>query len=104
MSLDGKQPVEVRRPSLLGAILVKARVVATKRQGKHASDRQDLIRLLSLVEDPRALAASDRIKKTEKRWLRDVQSPLDFEDAALTNLFPSAAIANAEQAYRLLTR
>lgn len=104
VSLDGKQPVEVRRPSLLGAILIKARVVATKRQGKHASDRQDLIRLLSLVEDPRALAASDRIKKTEKRWLRDVQNPLDFEDAALTNLFSPAAIANAEQAYRLLIR
>lgn len=104
VSLDGKQPVDVRRPSLLGAILVKARVVATKRRGKHASDRQDLIRLLSLVEDPRALAAGDRIEKTEKRWLRDVQSPLDLEDPALTSLFSPVAIASAEQAYRLLTR
>lgn len=104
VSLDGKQPVEVRRPSLLGAILVKARVVVTKRQGKHASDRQDLIRLLSLVEDPRTLAVSDHIKKTEKRWLREVQGPLDFEGAALTNLLPAAAIANAEQAHRLLIR
>lgn len=104
VSLDGKQPIEVRRPSLLGAILVKARVVVTKRRGKRGSDRQDLIRLLSLVEDPRALAVSERIKKTEKRWLRDVQGPLDFEDAALTDLFPPAAIANAEQAYRLLIR
>lgn len=104
VSLDGGQPVEVRRPSLLGAILVKARVVATRRQGKHASDRQDLIRLLSLVEDPRALAASDCTKKTEKRWLREIRSSLEFEDASLTNLFPPAALAKAEQAYRLLIR
>jgi hypothetical protein len=62
------------------------------------------MRLLSLVEDPRALAASGRIEKTEKRWLRDVQNPLDFEDAALTDLFSPVDIANAEQAYRLLIR
>lgn len=104
VSLDGKQPVDVRRPSLLGAILVKARVVATRRKGKGASDRQDLIRLLSLVEDPRAMAVGERIEETEKRWLRDVQGPLDFEDPALTSLFSPAAIASAEQANRLLTR
>ena len=104
VSLDGEQPVEVRRPSLLGAILIKARVVATQRERKHESDRQDLICLLSLVEDPRSLASGGGLKKTEKRWLRDVQDLLDFEDAALTNLFSPADIANAEQAYRLLIR
>lgn len=104
VSLDGKRPVEVRRPSLLGAILIKARVVSKRRERKHDSDRQDVIRLLSLVDDPRALAVREGLKKTEKRWLRDIQALLDFEDTALTGLFRPAEIARAVQAYRLLIR
>ncbi len=55
VSLDGSSSVELRRPNLLGAILVKTRAVAQRRD-KFESDRQDLIRLLSFVDDPRALA------------------------------------------------
>jgi hypothetical protein len=51
VSLDGADPVAMRRLSLLGAILIKARVVTKRRDGKYPSDRQDLIRLLGYVED-----------------------------------------------------
>jgi len=96
--------VGVRRPSLLGAILVKTRVVAKQRKGKHNSDRQDVIRLLSLIDDPRALAAREGLRNTEKRWLRASQAPLDFNNADMTALFQPAEIARAVQAYRLLIR
>lgn len=47
VSLQGGPAVELRRPSLLGAILIKARVVAKQRRLKFDSDRQDLILLLT---------------------------------------------------------
>lgn len=93
----------MRRPSLLGAILIKARVVAKRRKEKFDSDRQDLIRLLSYVEDPRGLARDEQLKATEKQWLRKVERPLDFDDAALPALFPSVVIERARQAFRLLS-
>ena len=94
VSLDGGEPVEVRRPSLLGAILIKARVVA-KRRGKFESDRQDLIRLLSYVEDPRALTKA--LKKGEKKWLRDIELLLAFDDRGLDDLFSAGEVSAAEQ-------
>lgn len=99
VSLDGDEPVKVRRPSLLGAILIKARVVA-KRRDKFESDRQDLIRLLSFVEDPRALGKE--LRKSEKQWLRDVEQLLDVDDRRLDDLFPAGEAAAAGQAYQLL--
>lgn len=99
VSLNRGEPVEVRRPSLLGAILIKARVVKVQRD-KFESDRQDLIRLLSFVEDPRALAGE--LKGNEKRWLREVGTLLAFDDSALGDLFLAAELSAAEQAYRLL--
>lgn len=100
-SLDGASPVELRRPSLLGAILIKARVVA-KQRDKFQSDRQDSIRLLSLVEKPRALAEQEGLRRTEKKWLRDVGPLLEFDDRALIEIFPGGEIPRAQQAYRLL--
>lgn len=102
VSLDGPDPVAVRRPDLLGAILIKARVVAKHREEKFASDREDLIRLLGYVEDPRRTA--DEMAKTEKGWLRDLEATIDFDDASLTELFPAATLEQARQAFVLLTR
>ena len=102
VSLGGAPPVAVRRPSLLGAILIKARVVAKRREEKFASDREDLIRLLSYIEDPRGLASDERLKSSEKRWLRDVEELLDLGDADVTALFPLAVLERAQQALRLL--
>lgn len=99
VSLDGAEPVEVRRPSLLGAILIKARVVA-KRRDKFESDRQDLVRLLSFVEDPRVMAKG--LRKSETKWLREVEPLLAFDNGGLGELFLPRDAALAEQAYRLL--
>lgn len=71
-----------------------------QRRGKFQSDRQDLIRLLSFVDDPRALGRD--LRRTEKRWLRDVDSLLDFGDDALGELFGPDELAAATAAYRLI--
>jgi len=102
VSLGGAPPVEVRRPSLLGAILIKARVVAKCRKEKFSSDREDLIRLLSYVEDPRGLASDGQLKSSEKRWLLDVEELLDFGDADIASLLPAAVLQRAQQAFQLL--
>jgi hypothetical protein len=103
VSLDGSSPVELRRPNLLGAILIKARAVAKKRHEKFESDRQDLTLLLSFVDDPRALAKDGGLKKTEKKWLRDIERKLDLADPALGSLFAPDVSARAVQAYKLLS-
>jgi len=103
VSLGGASPVAVRRPSLMGAILIKARVVAERRREKFDSDRQDSIRLLSYVDDPRGLALDEQLKTTEKKWLRKIERALNFEDVTLAAVFPPTALERAEQAFRLLS-
>ena len=91
----------MRRPNLLGAILIKARVLAKHREDRFESDRQDLIRLLGYTEDPRALAAD--MSKNEPGWIRDVEEALDFDDASLSELFSDRTLVRARQAFRLLS-
>jgi hypothetical protein len=100
--LNEAPPVELMRPGLLGAILIKARVVAKQRSLKFDSDRQDLIRLLTFIGDARALVKEEELKKSEKKWLRAIEPLLDFKDPALPQLFHGGEIARAEQACRLL--
>jgi hypothetical protein len=102
VSLDGEEPVAVRRPSLLGAILIKGRVVAKRREVKYFSDRQDLIRLLTYVDDPRALAAD--VTRTESKRLRLAETAVDFEDPSLAELFDRETLGRARQALRLLAQ
>ena len=90
------------RPNLLGAILIKARVVVKKRQGKYESDRQDMVRLLSYVEDPRPLAAD--LGRKEPGWLRDAEAAIDFEDPILSEQFSRPRLDRARQALRLLAQ
>jgi hypothetical protein len=104
VSLDGAEPNAVRRPNLLGAILIKARVVTKRREGKYASDRQDLIRLLGYVEDPRGLADGDNLKSSERKWLRNAEVAIDFDDGSLSELFPEETLVRARQAVRLLSQ
>ncbi|HEX6456075.1 MAG TPA: hypothetical protein VF009_06100 [Solirubrobacterales bacterium] len=103
VSLGDSSPVAVRRPSLLGAILIKAKVVAKRRKEKFDSDRQDLIKLLSYVEDPRRLARDEQLKASEKKWLCKVEHILNFEDATLAVLFAPDVLERARQAFQLLS-
>jgi hypothetical protein len=102
VSLDGADPVAVRRPNLLGAILIKARVLAKRRERKFLSDRQDLVRLLGYVDDPRGLAVE--LSRSEKGWLRSVEEEIAFEDASWSELFPEQTLLRVRQAFRLLTQ
>jgi len=94
--LDGNE-TEIRCPSLLGAILLKSRSVTNK---KRDQDREDLIRLLTCVHDPRAMSAE--LKAGERRWLLNAQKKLDVDDPDLTRLFSAEQIRLARVTYRLL--
>lgn len=101
ISIDGAKPVVVRRPRLLGAILIKARALAAVRD-KLAEHRQDLVRLLSLVDDPRALAESERLTGKERTWIEAVEKDLAFDDPVLLELFSETEVKRARQAFTLL--
>jgi len=68
----------LRRPTLLGAILIKARSLLVHEDP--ASQREDLVLLLSLVDDPRAMAGD--LLRSERQWLRRAQEPLAFDRPA----------------------
>jgi hypothetical protein len=94
VALSGRTPTPMRRPRLLGAILIKARVLAKKRPEKFESDRLDLIRLLSYVEE--------KMTKKERAWLGRVEDLLAFDDPALGEQLGAATLDRARLAFRLL--
>ena len=57
----GERSFQLRRPTLLGAILIKARSLTV--HVDPPSQREDLLRLLSLVDDPRGQAASPPVAR-----------------------------------------
>jgi hypothetical protein len=63
----GDRRGQIPRPSLIGAILVKARAVAV--DDVPEAQRLDLAFLLSLVDNPRSVRAS--LSSSERRWLRE---------------------------------
>jgi hypothetical protein len=71
--IDGLRP-DIFRPSLLGAVLLKARALPV--HSRPEDEREDLVQLLSLVTDPRAIAAT--MTRTERRWLRAIENRLDL--------------------------
>lgn len=99
VSVAEGEAVPVRRPTLLGAILIKARALDTVRE-KEQEHREDLVRLLSFVEDPRAMA--EEMKGSERRWLRRIEPKLGLDDETLGDL-SVAELALARQAFALLT-
>jgi len=96
VSVDGNE-FELRRPTLLGAIMIKARSIM--RHADPEAQREDLLRLLFLVEDPRAIAAE--LKSSERRWLRQTADRLDLDGLTLLD---DVAVRNARLAYRILVR
>jgi hypothetical protein len=62
VSVGGRE-FTLRRPTLLGAILIKAR--SLMRHSDPESQCEDLLRLLGMVDDPRALAVE--LRPTERR-------------------------------------
>jgi hypothetical protein len=69
---------------------------------KHAdpeAQRDDLLRLLSLVEDPRAMA--EDLKRTERGWLRAAEGRLRLDDAGTGD---ATVLRAARLTHRLLRR
>lgn len=86
------------RPTLLGAILLKARSLEV--HDRTQDQREDLVTLLSLMTDPRT--ATESMKKTERRWLQSIESALDIEDRRLEARFDPAHLRIARASYRRL--
>jgi hypothetical protein len=93
----GDRTFIVRRPTLLGAILIKARSLMVHHDPE--AQREDLLLLLSLVDDPRTMA--DALKKSERGWLRDAAERLGLDRAANVG---AERIRLARLALRLLLR
>jgi hypothetical protein len=92
-----KHSFAIRRPTLLGAILIKARSLKVHRDPD--SQREDLLTLLALVEDPRAMAGE--LTVAERRWLRAIETQVtDDTSRALDD----ALVRRAELALGLLLR
>jgi hypothetical protein len=92
---SGDHVFQLRRPTLLGAVLIKARSLLVHHD--RAAQREDLLRLLSLVEDPGQAAAE--LTRAERRWLRRVEPELRLDD---TSNLTAVEFRRARQAYRLL--
>ena len=87
----------MRRPTLLGAVLIKAR--SLKVHSDPDSQRDDILRLLAWIEDPRGMA--DELRRSERKWLRAAEEALDL--AGFTAI-DDAIVRRAGLAFRLLVR
>jgi hypothetical protein len=95
----GDERALLYRPTLLGAILLKARSLRV--HDRPADQREDLVTLLALMTDPRSARAA--MKATEVNWLRAIQEPLDLADSELEATFDSARLRVARAAFELVT-
>jgi hypothetical protein len=97
VSIDGGPPFRLLRPSLLGAILLKAR--ALRVHSRPDDQREDLVLLLSFVADPSALAGE--LKGNESKWLKEAENPLRLDESV--GRLDEPTIRRARQALMLLT-
>lgn len=97
VSIDGGPPFRLLRPSLLGAILLKAR--ALRVHSRPDDQREDLVLLLSFVADPSALAGE--LKGNESKWLKEAENPLRLDERV--GRLDEPTIRRARQALGLLT-
>jgi hypothetical protein len=98
LRVAGEKPVLLRRPTLIGAILLKARALPVHSQPE--DQRHDLVSLLALLDDPGA--AREELSGTERGWLRRIETGLALDDPALTESFDEARLRFARAAYQRL--
>jgi hypothetical protein len=96
VTVDGRS-FELRRPTLLGALLIKARSLMVHSDPE--AQREDLLALLALIEDPRRMAAE--LRQSERKWLRVTRPRLNLSGLSLLD---GDTMRRAELAYRLLIR
>jgi len=88
---------ELRRPTLLGAVLIKARSLMVHRDPD--TQREDLLHLLALIDDPRETA--DELRTTERGWLRNAEQRLNPDGPSTLD---AETVRRAALTYRLLTQ
>lgn len=98
ITVDGGSARRIRRPTLLGAILLKARALQLHKRTE--DQRQDLILLLSFVENPRLMASE--LRGGERRWLQDARGTLRLDDPLLQDRFSEEQIRLARLALEIL--
>ncbi|MHB8491535.1 MAG: hypothetical protein ACYDA6_04875 [Solirubrobacteraceae bacterium] len=94
----GDTAVRFRRPTLIAAILLKARSLPVHSQPE--DQREDLVMLLGLLDDPRR--ARQHLSRTELRWLRRIEDRLDLSNPAFAGSFDEGHIRAARAAYAML--
>ncbi len=95
--LDGKTET-LRRPTLIAAILLKARSLRV--HSRPDDQRHDLVTLLGLLDDPRAARAE--ITTKEIGWVRSISDRLAIDDPAFQESFEASRLRAARAAYRVL--
>lgn len=94
----GGETVALRRPTLAGALLLKARALPVS---SHPEDqRYDIITLLSLLTDPRTVRSA--LTANELKWLRRIDERLALDETALSETFDEDRLRVARAAYRIL--
>ena len=96
--IDGER-IALHRPTLLGAILLKARSMRV--HSRPEDQRQDVIQLLGLMTDPRSVI--DSLTRAERKWLRNIDDKLALDDRELDATVDAASLRVARAAYRRLT-
>ena len=91
--------VTLRRPTLIAAILLKAR--ALRVHSRPEDQRHDLVTLLSLLDDPRA--ARTDLSNKEIGWVRSISDRLSIDDPSFQESFGANRLRVARAAYRVLT-
>ncbi len=90
--------VTVRRPTLIAALLLKARALQV--HSRPEDQRHDLVTLLGLFDDPRAARAD--ITTKEIGWLRSISDRLAIDDSALHESFGATHLRAARAVYSVL--
>lgn len=98
VEVEGGRSGAMRCPSLSAALLLKARSIQTAHRDQ---DRQDLVVLLSCVDDP--IAVRGQLKPSELRWLRRAAKRLRIDAPDLSDIFSGEQLARARAAYKLLS-
>ncbi|WP_249021572.1 hypothetical protein [Conexibacter sp. S30A1] len=102
IKLNGAQQTARERtypsPHCSARLLIKARSLLVHQDPD--AQRQDLVALLSYVDDP--LEMRDQMRKTETTWLRRIEKPLNLGDPLLGRIYAADDIRRAQATYRLL--
>lgn len=101
VSIAGGPPTDIRRPNLLGAILLKARALKVARE-KATDHRDDLIVLLALVDDPETFAEREGLTTSERRWLREAREDLEVQAGDVGHLVTEGQLRRARLALELM--